>query len=118
MPALNFKARFAPLVESGQKRQTIRAFRKDRRDPKPGDGLFLFTGMPTKQCRRLRDAICTAVTHISIVHPEGFFLAGRLLCHEERQRMAEADGFLNPGEMAEWFDRVYGLPFDGFLIQW
>ena len=36
MPALNFQARFAPLVESGQKRQTIRAYRKDGRDPKPG----------------------------------------------------------------------------------
>jgi hypothetical protein len=29
MPALNFQPRFAPLVESGEKRCTIRAFRRD-----------------------------------------------------------------------------------------
>jgi hypothetical protein len=33
MPALNFFARFAPLVESGQKRQTIRAPRRYPRQP-------------------------------------------------------------------------------------
>ncbi len=53
MPSLNFQARFAPLVESGEKRQTIRAYRKDGRDPKRGDKLYLFTGMRTKACRPL-----------------------------------------------------------------
>ena len=42
MPALNFQKQFAPLVESGEKRQTIRAHRKDKRLPaKPGDIIAL-----------------------------------------------------------------------------
>ena len=53
MPALNFQAQFAPLVESGEKRQTIRAYRKDGRDPTPGCKLYFFTGMRTKACRPL-----------------------------------------------------------------
>lgn len=51
MPALNFKAQFAPLVESGAKRRTIRAFRKDKRDPKQGDTLYLYTGLRTKYAK-------------------------------------------------------------------
>ena len=35
MPLLGFQKQFAPLVESGEKRQTIRAYRKDGKDPKP-----------------------------------------------------------------------------------
>ncbi len=34
MVALNFQARFAEAVETGRKRQTIRARRKDGRDAK------------------------------------------------------------------------------------
>jgi len=120
MPALNFQARFAPLVEAGKKRQTIRAPRKDGRDPKAGQTLYLYTGMRTKDCRKLLngEVKCKSVEKIEIVHPEGVFVSGRLLCHEERQSMAEADGFEHSGQMAEWFKREYGLPFEGWLIRW
>ena len=53
MPALNFRAEFADAVERGEKCQTIRAYRKDGRNPKPGDTLHLYTGMRTRACRRL-----------------------------------------------------------------
>ena len=66
MPALNFKAEFAPLVESGEKRQTIRKLRKDGRDPKVGDALYLYTGMRTKKCRKLGIAPCESVQPIEI----------------------------------------------------
>lgn len=36
MFTLNFKKQFAPAVEAGTKRQTIRAPRKDGRKPSPG----------------------------------------------------------------------------------
>ncbi len=53
MVALNFKARFADDVETRRKRCSIRAPRKDGRDPKPGDSLQLYTGMRTRECRKL-----------------------------------------------------------------
>lgn len=62
MPSLNFKKQFAPMIKEGLKpenertgrikRQTIRAYRKDGRNPHPGDVLHLFTGMRTKSCER------------------------------------------------------------------
>ena len=83
MPALNFQKQFADAVESGlfdlrgeprpdrligvrPKLQTIRLYRKDERDPKPGQTLYHFTGMRTKQCRRLGEAECTSVMPVEI----------------------------------------------------
>jgi len=64
MPALNFQARFADAVERGDKTQTIRAPRK--RPFKVGDNLYLYTGMRTKWCRKLLDAVCIGVDPIRI----------------------------------------------------
>lgn len=52
MPAYNFRKQFAPLVESGQKRQTIRTIGK-RRHARAGEPLQLYTGQRTKACRKL-----------------------------------------------------------------
>lgn len=52
MPLLNFELRFAGLIESGEKRQTIRAQRKY--PIKAGDKLYLYTGVRTKNCRKLK----------------------------------------------------------------
>jgi len=65
MPAYNFKERFAADVESGKKRQTIR--RKRKRPTKPGDVLYLYVGMRTKRCRKLREAPCESVVSILIM---------------------------------------------------
>ena len=54
MPALSFKSKFAPLIRSGKKPFTLRALRKDGRDPKGGDALYFYTGMRTKACRKIR----------------------------------------------------------------
>jgi hypothetical protein len=54
MPAYNFQKQFAPLVQSGEKRQTIRTLGK-RSHAQPGNKLQLYTGMRTKQCRKLVD---------------------------------------------------------------
>ena len=50
MVAYNFQKQFADAVERGEKRQTIRAPRRDGRHAKVGDKLQLYTGMRTKQC--------------------------------------------------------------------
>lgn len=53
MGSFNFMAQYAPLVESGIKPLTIRAGRRDGRDPQYGDKLHLFTGQRTRKCRKL-----------------------------------------------------------------
>ncbi len=116
MPALNFQERFAELVESTKKRQTIR--RVWKRPIKPGDTLYLYTGMRTKRCRLLCSALCERVTHIRIeifgVRWKGKdWVDGTLL-----EVFARRDGFDSWLEMRDWFDKRYGLPFEGVLIQW
>ena len=51
MPAINFKAEYAPKVLDGSKPFTLRKRRSDYRDPAPmGSHLGLFTGMRTRSC--------------------------------------------------------------------
>ena len=138
MPALNFQARFAPLVESGEKRQTIRAYRKDDRDAQAGDTLYLYTGMRTKACRKLGEARCKGVTPVAINRSEKPWRATKYIVYsyeiwtgagvaqQYRSRLsdrqvanfARADGFNNAKEMVAWFEKTHGLPFEGLLIRW
>ena len=117
MPLLGFKKQFAPLVESGAKRQTIRAKRKDGRNPHPGDTLYLYTGLRTKQCRKLGTAICQRVREVVIT---GTFpiMSGRHLGAAEANILAVNDGFPGYKEMEQYFEKEHGLPFWGLLIEW
>ncbi len=130
MVALNFKAQFADDVEDGRKRRSIRAPRKDGRNPKPGDKLQLYTGMRQKACRKLRDAKCIRVRPVEIDHT-GVALDGRkLYCGDAPayaggvdpehydSDFARADGFSTFQDMREFFEREHGLPFKGLLIEW
>lgn len=118
MPLLGFKKQFAPLVESGAKRQTIRAKRRDGRNPHPGDTLYLYTGLRTKQCRKLGAAKCTSVQEVVITR-HGPILAGRHLGCDEASELAAKDGFSCYGDMADFFfDKEHDLPFWGLLIEW
>ena len=142
MPSLNFQKRFAGLVESGDKRQTIRARRRDGRDVEPGSYLYLFTGMRHRNCRRLLvragvdvDRVpianrpyghvvrCRTVDAISIDDPvlselESCVEIGRLLLPDEAELVARADGFESCEEMLDWFETTHDLPFEGLLIRW
>ena len=66
MPLLGFQEQFASLAEFGEKRQTIRACRKDGRDPKVGGTLHLYTGLRTEQCRKLGEAVVSEVLPFGI----------------------------------------------------
>ena len=117
MPALNFQKRFAHLVESGQKCQTIRA---PRIDGKPnaciGDTLYLYTGMRTKGCRKLGKAICAKTSQVVITHDWRILVNGILV--KDGDGFARADGFSDMTEMFDWFHKTHGLPFEGSLIEW
>lgn len=125
MPLLGFQKQFAPAVESGAKRQTIRAFRKDKRDPKVGQTLYLYTGLRTKSCRKLGEAKCTSAEPFAIVWGlhrwVGMKTVGRCLRRfvgDSADQLAQDDGFEDFTAMRDWFDKTHGLPFRGLLIRW
>ena len=118
MPALNFKKQFAPLVESGVKRQSIRADRKDGRNPHAGETLYLYTGQRTKYCRKLREETCLSVENIAIEPGYRIAVGVRELSVREVNQMTKADGFATFLEFFDFFRAVHGLPFYGKLIKW
>lgn len=118
MVAYNFQACFALAVESGEKRQTIRAVGK-RRHARRGDPLQLYTGQRTKACRKLRDAICHDVCPILIYADKVFtFNPQEIHLGENLEILARLDGFTSWAEMRDWFAQVHGLPFHGVMIRW
>jgi len=122
MPAINFQKQFADAVQAGEKCQTIRAIRKDKRLPcKPGDTIALYTGMRTKACRKLIDVECIAVLPIEIQSAVVRIEDGWIRFGEDGRDLdefARADGFANWFEMSSWFLKTHGTPFRGHLIKW
>lgn len=130
MVALNFKAQFADDVEDGRKKRSIRALRKDGRDPKKGDKLQFYTGMRQKDCRKLGEATCTRVRPVEIdgtgITLDGFLLyGGHAPAYEGGVQpdrydgdFAMADGFQGFGDIRDFFEEQHGLPFKGLLIEW
>ena len=117
MPAYNFQGRFADDVEVGRKRQTIRQKRKRR--TKKGDPLYLFTGMRTPHCRKLRDTTCRRVRPIQIgknvIRVDGQSIKTNSAA---AGRFARLDGFSGSAEMINWFRKTYGPRFYGVVIYW
>ena len=117
------RSEFPEYDDVRPKYQTIRARRKDGHDPKPGDTLYLYTGMRTKACRKLGEVRCRSVHRVAITSAGDLKIGGTSAGPRYRQMIAKADGF-EPvhqtafGEMLAWFERVHGLPFRGVLIRW
>jgi hypothetical protein len=112
------------------KRQTIRAIGR-RRHAHPGETLQLYTGMRTKQCRKIGEARCVSVDPIRIdfkyrYHPS--WPAGRIewgdpfhVCQgqENLNNFARQDGFLDWNEMLVFWGEEHGLgEFRGVMIRW
>lgn len=126
-----FKPRFAKLVESGRKTQTIRPLPK--RIPRRGDTLSLrmWTDKPYRSKQRVLletklDRIeVIRIDEKGIIKPpgEGSILAtlGQKLCviaGVNADRFAQDDGFQDWNEMRDWFKAEHGLPFDGVALYW
>ncbi len=109
------------MVEAGTKRQTIRAKRKDGKDPHVGDILYHYTGLRTRKCRKIRpDDICTSVEEITIDRL-GANVSGMWLTPKECEALAIADGFVDFRQMKEFFHKTHGdldHGFSGLLIKW
>jgi len=126
MIVLMFKPRFAPLVQSGAKRQTIRPLRK--RPVKVGDVLSLreWTGLPYRSPQRILRAeeTCKEVHAVMMsTNPKDlsqFLLSIDLMeIHNPyREFFARDDGFPCWAAMCDWFAQTHGFPFNGVLIKW
>jgi hypothetical protein len=123
VPLVTVAPEFADRVERGEKTQTIRAYRKDGRDPKVGDRLYFWTGLRQrkKKARKLGEGIVESVTPIEIRKRRiwvGRGIRKTCLMLHEAWHVALRDGFDSPEAMTAWFDRVHGLPFRGLVIRW
>lgn len=113
-----FKPQFAPLVEAGAKRQTIRPVPKRPQDmPQPGDleSWREWTGLPYRSKQRelaqVRiEFVIPVVIGDTIVRPD-------LQCNLKPALVARSDGFKNWSEMKAWIKATHGLPFTGILIK-
>lgn len=116
MSALNFLARHAPAVESGAKCQTVRQRRKH--PIVEGETLYLFTGMRTPACRRLRTTQCTLVRDINVTRGGTLKLDGTALSRADADAFAVSDGLPDWTALRDFLEAQYGLPFRGVVIYW
>ena len=131
MVAYSFQRMFVPAIETGLKRQTIRAARK--RHARPGEMIQLYTGMRTKACRKIiPDPECRRVDDIEIMVGDDraplismIAINGCHLDDVQMESFAHSDGFnLNPGRPALeymslfWLQRHGSGLFTGKLIHW
>lgn len=122
MVAYSFQKQFAEPIIAGTKRQTIRA----RAKAKPGDRLQLYTGMRTKACRKIGDAVCAETYRISItisehhIRIEGNGRAIHYTSEIQAEAFARTDGFAGWTDMVAFFSKYHpGVDtFEGILTIW
>jgi len=73
--------------------------------------------MRTRQCRKLRDAVCHDACGI-LLYADRILTFKPQELHTDLNYFARLDGFIDWQEMREWFIEAHGLPFQGFLIRW
>lgn len=112
---------FTDKILSGEKRQTIRKAGKKWENVKPGDKLTLYTGLRTKQCRKLGEAEVESIEDVEI--RIGFicsevWLNGDSINEDVCKKLAQADGFNSVRDFLEFFHDHYGTNFTGKIIKW
>ena len=137
MPAYSFQERFIPFIEEGSKNCTVRALRLGRvQHVKPGQTMQLYTGLRTKQCRKIGNATCFGVKKIEIKR-DGIVVGGEeggieWTCPKDTlmvEEFAWRDGFRPEGTtldnpfgafelMVRFISKNYGVPFEGVAIFW
>ena len=125
MVAYSFQRQFIERILAGTKRQTIRATGR-RKHAKPGDRLQLYSGMRTKHCKLIAEAICESAGPIVLdfndeqVRTEG---PGGLSISTYRMQdlddFARSDGFTGWDDMRSFWERVHQTSyFQGVIIRW
>ena len=117
-----FKPRFAPLVKSGAKRQTIRPLPK--RVPNIGDleSWRQWSGLPYRSPQvELAEVRITMLEVFALLNAADFGLVGdpmreAWLGINSWNAFARADGFGSMEELVKWFEAEHDLPFIGLVI--
>lgn len=113
MPSFSFEPQFAPLILTGEKRQTIRASRRCD----PGATMHLFTGLRTKACIKIAIRPCIVVDRVEM-GPNGIKFGDPSL-HPDEDTFARLDGFEDYAEMHRWFVSRYESAWvSGFVHRW
>jgi hypothetical protein len=114
MVAISFQEQFVPMLLAGTKRQTLRRTARCR----PGDRLQIYTGLRTKACRKLGEAICLFVDYCAL-RDSGLTFGNKALHPPTADGFAQADGFKDYDAMIAWFHGKYGPgEFVGRIIKW
>jgi hypothetical protein len=120
MALINFSREdFIDAVANGSKHFTIRQLRKN--PIKKGETLQLYTGLRTKQAKKLKDTICKNVWDIKIENKKNeflFWLEGKELTTKKVKDISNKIGFDSVEEWIEYFKEKYKFPFKGQLIEW
>lgn len=116
MPAYNFKERFVAAIKRGEKNQTIR---KTSKRAKVGDTAYLYTGLRTKKCRLIGIRVILSVDRVLVYRRspgcDMIIVDGAVLSDDAASKFANDDGFGSIDEMVNFFDDLYGLPFNGYV---
>lgn len=110
-------------ILSGEKRQTIRRASQKWENVKAGDKLTLYTGLRTKQCRKLGEAVVESVGKVA------FYQAGLIgaitrdgefwLTADEVEELVRRDGFGDVYDFWKFFDAHYPeRPIEMNVIRW
>ena len=114
---------FIDKILSGEKRQTIRRAGFKWKSVKVGDKLTLYTGLRTKACRKLGEAIVKSIGKI-VLHERdticGITRDGEYpLTYNEMDILAKLDGFEAVDDFWDFFNAHYHTrPIEMVVIRW
>ena len=114
MGLYNFQPRFVPRILAGTKTHTIRSERKH--PDKPGNIMYLYTGLRTKRAQLLLCVPCIRVEAIRIDRDRSVYIEGERLRPSECEALAKRDGFDNFADMMRFWEGR--LPFTGQVYHW
>ena len=113
-----FQPRFAPLVKSAIKRQTVRRIPKRKRDmPEVGDRFSGREWIGKPYVTKQRPLIEGTITDVQPITIEADYITVNTNS-EPCESFAIADGFESFQDMINWFAVNHRLPFEGILIKW
>lgn len=114
---------FIDKILSGEKRQTIRRASPKWKNVKVGDKLTLYTGLRTKECRKLGEAVVKSISRI-VLHERdsigGITREGEFpLTYSEIDILARLDGFNSVDDFWDFFNAHYPeKPIEMKVIRW
>ena len=111
MAALKYHKQHVEAVRAGTKRQTIR-----RAGKVSAVGETLHHQDATQ--KTFRTDPCTSLRRLDIIGNHEWMLDGQHIGIDQRNAIAQADGFDNYCACAKAIRRIYGLPLAGQLIAW